>query len=177
MIVTAYWLMFKVTVFDYINVHDMWLLTRLNFLEALSIPSPWSLHVLAANHLKIIGKMPSRFTARSSKPNLGDKAWSCSLGLISQTSYMPTSRGNMRINKTTHPVDFITPSTHGLHQCCEDMSTLVTWLWWAVHGGTFIIMSMATCFWQLVDRRFIHGNLLRWFRTLSSQIVRATIPE
>jgi len=66
--------MFKVTVFDYINVDDMWLLTRLNFLEALSIPSPWSLHVLAANHLKIIGKMPSRFTARSSKPNLGDKA-------------------------------------------------------------------------------------------------------
>ncbi|KAF2531856.1 hypothetical protein F2Q70_00030260 [Brassica cretica] len=40
----------------------------------LSIPSPWSLHVLAANHLKIIGRMPSRFTARSSKPDLGDKA-------------------------------------------------------------------------------------------------------
>ena len=51
--------MFKVTVFDYINVHDMWLLTRLNFLEALSIPSHWSLHDLVANHLEIIGRMPS----------------------------------------------------------------------------------------------------------------------
>ncbi|KAF2531857.1 hypothetical protein F2Q70_00030261 [Brassica cretica] len=47
---------------------------------------------------------------------------------------MPTSRGNMRINKTTHPVDFITPSTHGLHQCCEDMSTL-----------SIDASSMATC--------------------------------
>ena len=60
----------------------------------------------------------------------------------------------------------------------EDMSTVIIWLWRFVHGGTFMMMSMVTCSWQLVDWRFIHdNNLLWWFRTLSPHIVRATIPE
>ncbi|KAF3538943.1 hypothetical protein F2Q69_00022545 [Brassica cretica] len=44
------------------------------------------------------------------------------------------------------------------------------------HGGTFISMSTATRLWQFVDRHFICGDSFGWFITLSSQIVRATIP-
>ncbi|KAF2618508.1 hypothetical protein F2Q68_00040166 [Brassica cretica] len=44
------------------------------------------------------------------------------------------SHGNMWINNTTRPADFITPFTHGLHQYREDMSTSTD------------ASSMATCF-------------------------------
>ncbi|KAF3518810.1 hypothetical protein DY000_02059033 [Brassica cretica] len=45
-----------------------------------------------------------------------------------------TSHGNMRINKTTRPANFLIPSTHGSQQYREDMSTV-----------SIDASSMATC--------------------------------
>lgn len=69
-----------------------------------------------------------------------------------------TSHGNMRINEMNRRPDSTIPSTHGSQQHREDMSTMVIWLWRFVHSGTFMMMSIATCSWQLVDWHFIHGN-------------------
>lgn len=59
-----------------------------------------------------------------------------------------TSHGNARINKTSQPTRFITPSTHGLLQYREDMST---------YGGLIVMV----CSWRYVHDD-VYGDDLSW---------------
>lgn len=170
MFVAAYWLMFQITVLDYINVYDIWLLTGLNFLEALSISSHWSWNdldhkwnafsfhrknlktwsrrqridrqPLAGHHILMTSWGLTRHDERTLSVLV--RSWQSWFDLANILHADCTSHGNVRINKTTRPVDFITPSTHGLQQYREDTP---------VHGDSIV----AVLSWRYV-RDDVYGD-------------------
>ena len=79
--------------------------------------------------------------------------------------------------RPTRRLDAPTPPFH-LHMDRNNTAKTCPLWWFDCDGSSMVVHSWwETCSWQLVDWRFIHGNLLRWFRTLFSHIVCATISE
>ena len=83
---------------------------------------------------------------------------------------------SLAVTRLALTVTPIAPKSWAWRDTAKTCPPVAIWLWQFVHGITFIMMSMATCPLQFVDWRFIHGNSFKWFRTLSTQIVLATIP-